>query len=121
MLFGAVLHINSNHLNITTNNTTPDCVISWINYVEQFNPYIHFISGKNNVIVGNLSWIDRLEEYVILKDKQVFFSKILSPKGWTLPTIHSALNAFYTCHHWKYKILIQRIINGYLPKKKLRN
>ncbi len=81
MLFGAVLHINSNHLNITTNNTTPDCVISWINYVEQFNPYIHFISGKNNVIVGNLSWIDRLEEYVILKDKQVFLLKDSVSKG----------------------------------------
>ncbi len=58
MLLGAVLHVHTDHLNITTNNTTPDCVIHWFNYIEQFNPYIHFIPGKDNIIVGTLlAWL----------------------------------------------------------------
>ncbi len=31
MLLGAVLHIYTDHPNITTNNTTPDCIICWLN------------------------------------------------------------------------------------------
>ncbi len=50
MLLGSVLHIHTSHLDITTNNTTPDCFICWLNYVEQFNPYIQFIPHKDNVI-----------------------------------------------------------------------
>ncbi len=72
MLLGAVLHIHFNHLSITTNNTTPDHIIQWLNCIEQFNPYIHFIPGKGNVIANMLSWLDFLEEFVLSKDKQVF-------------------------------------------------
>ncbi len=43
MILGAVLHIYTDHLNITTNNTTPDHIIQWLIYDELFNPYIHFI------------------------------------------------------------------------------
>ncbi len=81
MLLGTVLHIHTNPLNITTNNTTPDCVIHWLNYVEQFNPYIHFIPGNDNIIVDTLSWLGRLEETVILKDKQMFVLKDFISKG----------------------------------------
>ncbi len=77
MILRAILHIHTNHLNITTNNTTPDRVICWLNYVEQFNPYIQFIPGKDTVIADTLSWLDHLEESVFSKDKKVFvlFSK----------------------------------------------
>ena len=81
MLLGAVLHIHTDHLNITTNNTTPDRVIRWLNYVEQYNPYIHFIPGKDNVIADTLSRLDRLEESVLSKDKQVFVLKDSVSKG----------------------------------------
>ncbi len=82
MLLGAVLHIHTDHLNFTTNNTMPDCVVRWLNYIEQFNPYIHFILGKDKVIANTLSWLDRLEESIPSKDKQVFvlkdsFSKVM--------------------------------------------
>ncbi len=33
MFLGAMLHIHTNYLNITTNNSTPDCVIWWLNYI----------------------------------------------------------------------------------------
>ncbi len=72
MLLGAVLHIHTNHLSITTNNTTPDCIICWLNYVKQFKPYIH---GKDNTIADTLSWLDCLEELVISNDKQGFVLK----------------------------------------------
>ncbi len=55
MLLGAVLHIHTDHLNITFNNTTLDCITCWLNYVEQFNPYIQFIPCNDNIIVNTLS------------------------------------------------------------------
>ncbi len=81
MLLGAVLHIHTDHLNITTNNTTPDRIICWLNYIEQFNPYIHFIPGKDNVIANTLSWLDCLEESILSKDNQVFVLKDSISKG----------------------------------------
>ncbi len=81
MLLGAVLHIHTDHLNITTNNTMPNCIIQWLNNIEQFNPYIHFIHGKANVIADTFSWLDHLEESVISKDKQVFVLEDSISKG----------------------------------------
>ncbi len=68
-LLGAMLHIHTDPFNITTNNATPDCIISCLNYVEQFKLYIHFIPGKDNVITNILSWLDCLKESVHSKDK----------------------------------------------------
>ncbi len=34
MLLVAKLHIDNDHLNITTNNTTPDCIVHWLNYIK---------------------------------------------------------------------------------------
>ncbi len=62
MLLGTVLHIHTDHLAIKTNNTTPDHVICWLNNVKQYNPYIHFIPDKDNVIANTLYWLDRHEE-----------------------------------------------------------
>ncbi len=75
MPLGTKLHINTYHLNITTNNSTPDHVICWLNYVEQYNSYIHFIPGKGNVIADTLSLIDRLEESIFSKWEQLFILK----------------------------------------------
>ncbi len=98
MLLGADLHIHTDHLNITTNNNTPNQVICWLNYIEQFNPYIHFIPDKDNIIANTLSQLNRLEESVLSKDKQVLSSKTPSPTGWILQMILSSSNVFYTCH-----------------------
>ncbi len=81
MLFSAMIHIHTNHLNITTNNTTPDLIICCLNYVEQFNPNIYFIPGKDNVIADTRSWLDCLEESVLFKEKQVFVLKDSVSKG----------------------------------------
>ncbi len=67
MILGAELHIHTDHLIITTNNTTPDCVIYWFNYIEQFKTYIHCIPGKDSVIDDMLFWLDCLEESIFSK------------------------------------------------------
>ncbi len=56
----AEMHIHTDHLNITTNNTTPDCIMCWLNYIVQFNPYIHFVPGKVNSIADMLAQLDPL-------------------------------------------------------------
>ncbi len=33
----------------------------WLNYIEQFNPYIHFNLSKDNVIANMFAWLDCLE------------------------------------------------------------
>ncbi len=122
MLLGAVLHIHTDHLNITTNNTTTDHTICKLNYVEHFNLYIHFIPGRDNVIANMLSWLDCLEEYLLTKDKQVLFSKIWFQMEWTLPLFYFSLNISYIYHPFHCVIQIQLTINGYLPNRtKLTN
>ncbi len=81
MLLGAMLHIHNDHLKNTTNNNTPNCIIQWLNYVEQFSPCIHSILGKDNVIANMLSWLDCLDVSVLSKDKQVFVLKNPISKG----------------------------------------
>ncbi len=117
ILLGAKLHIQPDHLNFTTNNTTPDCIICWFNYVEQYIPYIHFISGKDNVIANTLSWLNSLKESVLSRTNTCLLSKIPSPKGWTLLMIHSSSNAPYTYHFYQSMISFQLTINGFLPNK----
>ncbi len=74
---GAKLYIPTNHLNITTNNTMiMSFVIYWLNYVEQSNPYIHFITGKGSVIADKLLWFDHLDETVLTKEKNILTSTI---------------------------------------------
>ncbi len=72
MLLGAKLHICTDHLNITTKNIIPNYVICWLNYVEQFKPYIHFIP---NVLADTMSQLDRLKEFVPSKGKHVLVLK----------------------------------------------
>ncbi len=71
ILLRAKFHIHTNHLHITT----PDHVIGCLNYVEQYNPYIHFIPGQDNIIANKLSWLDHLDKSVLLKGEQVFVLK----------------------------------------------
>ncbi len=60
MLIGAKLHIHTDYLNNTTDNTLPDLVIHWLNQIEHFTPYIHFILDWH---LPCLDW----------QDKSIFF------------------------------------------------
>ncbi len=77
MLMGDERHICTNHLNITTIDTSPDHVIWWINYVEQYNPYIHFIHCKDNVIAGPV-W-DLLDATLVhTQEEQILSTQMLT-------------------------------------------
>ncbi len=90
MLLVAKLHILTDHLNITTNNNTPDSVICWLNHVEQYNPCIHFIPGKNHVIADTQPWFHRLESTSFLKEGRYFSSNTLFQQDCTLLMIVSS-------------------------------
>ncbi len=108
MILGAVLHIHTKHLNITTNNTIPDCVIWLLNYIDQFNPYIHFILGKDNVIADMLSQLNHLDKSVLNKNKQVFVLKDSIFKEMNFANDPHLIECFIhlpplpvpTNHHW---------------------
>ncbi len=117
MLLGAVLHTHTNHLNITTNNTTPEHDICWFSYIEQFNPYIHFIPGKDNDIADTLSHLHCLEESALSKDKQVFVLKDSVSKGMNFANNPLLIECFLQLQIQVYKILIQQIVNGCSPNK----
>ncbi len=122
MLLGVVLHIHTEHLNITTNNTTPEHVIHWPNYIKQFNPYIHFIPGKVNIIANTLSWLDPLEESVLSKDKQVFVLKDSIPKGMDFADYPLLIECFLHLPPLAVNTPILQTTNGYLINKmKLTN
>ncbi len=72
ILLGAESHVHTDHLKITTNFITLDCVIFWRNCIEKFNTCIHFISGKGNTIADTISWLDHIEESVLSEGEQVF-------------------------------------------------
>ncbi len=98
MLLKAVLHIHTYHLNITTNNTTPDCIICWLNYVKHFDPYIHFIPGKENVIAIHSPGSITLKNLYFLKTNSFLSSKTPFPKEWTLLITLFSSNVFCICH-----------------------
>ncbi len=91
------------------NNTTPDHVISWLNYVEKFNPNIH--------IDDTVSWLDCLEESVLCKDKQVFFLKDSFSKGMNFADDTLLIKCFLHIPPYQSVAQIQWTISGYLPNK----
>lgn len=117
MLLGAKVHIHikTNHLNIAAYNTTPDCVICWLNYVEQYNPHIHFLAKTmslltlSHVLINsslNDSILSKGDQIVVLKDsisKEIDFVNDL---------LHIA--CFHTYLHWWSISQIQWIITRFL-------
>ncbi len=119
---GARLHIHTDHLNLTPNKTTPDCVIFWLNYVEQLNPYLYFVPGKDNVIAETLFWLDCLNESVLSKGEPLFVLKDSKSKGMDFADNPILIECFYTHHLYQSKIQIQLTTDWYLSNKvKLMN
>ncbi len=75
---------------------TPLLIASYVGSIMLNNSTLtsNLSPTKTMSLLTKLSWLDHLEESILLKDKQVFVLK----DSISLPTIHSSLSAFYTCH-----------------------
>ena len=55
MLFGADLHIHTDHRNILNVGDSSERRLSWISYVDEYGPTLHYVDGPLNVITDTLS------------------------------------------------------------------
>ncbi len=49
MLFGAELHIYTDHKNILNVGNSSEWWLHWISYVDEYGPTINYIEGPHNV------------------------------------------------------------------------
>ncbi len=109
--------LNTDHLKITPNNTTLDCINCWFNYAEQFNIYINFIPGKTMSLPTHTLSSIASKNLFFLKTNSCLNSKIPSPKEWTFLMFHFSLNVSHIYHPCQSMIQTEQTITGFLPKK----
>ena len=57
MLFGAEIHIHTDHRNILNVGDSSECRLIWISSVDEYGPVLHYVEGPLNVIADTLSWL----------------------------------------------------------------
>ncbi len=81
MLFGADIHVFTDHKNLTFNDLKTQCVLQWCNKIEEFSPWLHYIEGKNNILADNCSHLLRCPDGILyLWSVLVSFLKMVRDK-----------------------------------------
>ncbi len=113
MLLGAVLHIHTDHINITTNNKMPDRIIWYwaIQPVYTLHPWQRQYHCWHTL----LAWLPA--RICPFKRQTSFYSQRFYLLGMVFANDLSSLNASYIYNPWKFRKQTQPIINGYLANK----
>jgi len=59
MIFGADLHIHTDHRNLLNVGNSSERRLRWISYVDEDGPTLHYVEGPLNVITDTLSRLTR--------------------------------------------------------------
>jgi hypothetical protein len=59
MLFGADLHIHTDHRNLLNVGDSSECRLRWISYADEYGTTLHYVEGPLNVITDTLSRLSR--------------------------------------------------------------
>jgi hypothetical protein len=60
MLLLVVIHVFTDHKNLTFDTCKTQCVLHWRTKIEEFLPMLHYIEGPCNILADNLSRLHRL-------------------------------------------------------------
>ena len=60
MLFGAEIHVNTDHNNLTFDILSTERVLGWRSYAEEYSPKLHYIEVPKNILADKLSRLHRL-------------------------------------------------------------
>jgi hypothetical protein len=55
MLFGAELHIHTNHKNILNIGDSSQSHLCWISYIDEYGPELHYVESLANVVADTFS------------------------------------------------------------------
>ncbi len=59
MLFGAEIHIYTDHRYILNVGDSSERRLRWISYVDEYGPTLHYVEGPLNAIADTLSRLSR--------------------------------------------------------------
>jgi hypothetical protein len=55
ILFGAELHIHTNHKNTLNIGDSSHCRLQWNSYVYEYGPELHYVEGSANIVADTFS------------------------------------------------------------------
>ena len=70
MLFGAELHIHTDHKNILNVGDASEHHLQWISYINEYGPTLHYVEGPLNVIADTFSRLSCLDDTSALVGKK---------------------------------------------------